>query len=268
MRNIFLKKKFTFFTFSQKSIIALGGITLLALVIELFCFSFSDDKKDGEYQQFFNRISKVISVPIPHNLSFAGEKVPITDFSVREAADREFSINTYWQSQTLLIEKRTSRWFPVIEPILKRNNIPDDFKYISLVESQLTNVVSPQGAAGFWQFIPTTAKNYGLEVNEEVDERYNVVKATQAACDYFNESYKQFNNWTLVAASYNLGMTGVQAQIDKQKVKSYYDLLLNDETSRYIFRILAMKSIIVNPKSYGFTLRKKDLYPIIPTKKI
>jgi len=137
-----------------------------------------------------------------------------------------------------------------------------------LVESQLTNVVSPQGAAGFWQFIPTTAKNYGLEVNEEVDERYNVVKATQAACDYFNESYKQFNNWTLVAASYNLGMTGVQAQIDKQKVKSYYDLLLNDETSRYIFRILAMKSIIVNPKSYGFTLRKKDLYPIIPTKKI
>jgi hypothetical protein len=256
------------FHYSKKHIIALGGIVLLAMVIELFSFSFSDKTMDNEYQQFFNKSYKVMSVLIPHNLNFAGERVPITDFSVHEAADREFSINTYWQSQTLLIEKRANRWFPIIEPILKKNNVPEDFKYIALVESQLTNVVSPQGATGFWQMIPATAKNYGLEINDEVDERYNVAKATQAACNYFNEAYKQFNNWTLVAASYNLGMTGVQAQLDKQKVKSYYDLLLTDETARYVFRILAMKSIITNPKSYGFTLRKKDLYPVIPTKKI
>ncbi len=168
----------------------------------------------------------------------------------------------------MLLAKRANRWFPIIEPILKRNNIPEDFKFIALVESQLSNVVSPQGAAGFWQFIPATAKTYGLEINDEVDERYDVTKSTEAACKYFAEAYKQFGSWTLVAASYNLGMTGVQAQLDKQKVKTFYDLLLTDETSRYIFRILSIKEIISHPKLYGYLLRKKDLYPVIPTKKI
>jgi membrane-bound lytic murein transglycosylase D len=167
-----------------------------------------------------------------------------------------------------LLHKRANRWFPVIEPILKKNGIPDDFKYIPLIESQLTNVISPQGATGFWQLVEPTAKQYGLEITEDVDERYNVVKSTEAACKYFKEAYKQFNNWTLVAASYNLGMTGIQSQLNRQKVNSYYDVLLTEETARYIYRLLAMKEIISRPKVYGFILRKKDLYPVIPTKRI
>ncbi len=237
-------------------------------MLKLFSFSFTDNLSDNAYEDYFNANYKVFSIRVPKNLNFADEKVPITDFTVREAVEKELIINTYWQSQSLLLHKRANRWFPLIEPILKRNNIPEDFKYIALIESQLTNVVSPQGATGFWQLIEPTARGYGMEITEEVDERYNVEKSTEAACKYFNEAYKQFNNWTLVAASYNLGMGGIQGQLEKQKVKSYYDLLLTDETARYVFRILAMKEIISRPKVYGFELRKKDLYPVIPTKKI
>lgn len=253
---------------SKKFLIAFGCAVILLSVLKLFSYSFTDNLSDSAYEEYFNANYKVFSIRIPKNLNFADEKVPITDFTVREAVEKELIINTYWQSQSLLLHKRANRWFPVIEPILKRNNIPDDFKYIALIESQLTNVVSAQGATGFWQLIEPTAKGYGMEITEEVDERYNVEKSTQAACKYFNEAYKQFNNWTLVAASYNLGMGGIQAQLDKQKVNSYYDLLLTDETARYVFRILAMKEIISRPKVYGFELRKKDLYPVIPTKKI
>ncbi len=252
----------------KKYFIAFGCVIALLSIIKLFSYSFSDTISDADYQDYFNENYKVFSIRIPKNLTFANEKVPATDFSVREAMERELIINTYWQSQTLLLHKRANRWFPTIEPILKKNNIPSDFKYTALIESQLTNVVSPQGATGFWQFVEPTGKCYGLEITDEVDERYNVAKSTQAACDYFNEAYKQFNNWTLVAASYNLGMTGVQAQLNKQKVSNYYDLLLTEETARYIFRILAMKEIISRPKVYGFMLRKKDLYPFISTKKI
>ena len=267
MKNIspnFLK----IFSASKKYIITFVCVALLVTVVEVFTYSYSEIKTDKSYQEYFDAHYKVMSLHIPKNMNFAGEPIPITDFSVREALDREFSINTYWQSQTLLMQKRANRWFTTIEPILKKNGIPDDFKYIAMAESQLTNVVSPQGATGFWQLIESTGKGYGLEINEEVDERYDVAKATEAACKYFNEAYKQFNNWTLVAASYNLGMTGVQAQIDRQKVKSYYDLLLNEETSRYIFRILSIKEIVSRPKVYGFIVRKKDLYPVIETKKI
>ncbi|HET6225176.1 MAG TPA: transglycosylase SLT domain-containing protein [Bacteroidia bacterium] len=246
------------------------AITLLVLSsIKLFIFSFTDDSiSDSNYEDYFNSSYKVFSIRIPKNLNFAGEKTPIRDFSVREAMERELVINTYWQSQTLLLHKRANRWFTIIEPILEKNGIPDDFKYIPLIESQLTNVVSPQGATGFWQLVEPTARQYGLEITEDVDERYNVAKSTEAACKYFKEAYKQFNNWTLVAASYNLGMTGVQSQLDRQKVSSYYDVLLTEETARYIYRLLAMKEIISRPKVYGFILRKKDLYPVIPTKKI
>ncbi|OFY83365.1 MAG: hypothetical protein A3F72_20425 [Bacteroidetes bacterium RIFCSPLOWO2_12_FULL_35_15] len=253
---------------SKRYLIAFGCAVILLSVFKLFSYSFTDNLSDNAYEEYFNANYKVFSIRIPKNLNFADEKVPITDFTVREAVEKELIINTYWQSQSLLLHKRANRWFPLIEPILKRNNIPEDFKYIALIESQLTNVVSPQGATGFWQLIEPTAKGYGMEITEEVDERYNVEKSTEAACRYFNEAYKQFNNWTLVAASYNLGMTGIQVQLDKQKADSYYDLLLTDETARYVFRILAMKEIISRPKIYGFELRKKDLYPVIPTKKI
>lgn len=252
----------------KRYFIAFAGVLLFLSIIKLFVYSFSDSISDANYEDYFNSSYKVFSIRIPKNLNFAGEKTPIRDFSVREAMERELVINTYWQSQTLLLHKRANRWFPVIEPILKKNDIPDDFKYIPLIESQLTNVVSPQGATGFWQLVEPTAKQYGLEITEDIDERYNVVKSTEAACKYFKEAYKQFNNWTLVAASYNLGMTGVQSQLNRQKVSSYYDVLLTEETARYIYRLLAMKEIISRPKVYGFILRKKDLYPVIPTKKM
>ena len=264
----FLNKVSFFLKSTKKYFIAFGCALFLVSLIKLFSYSFTDNLSDKAYDNYFNESYKVFSVRIPKNLSLADEKVPTMDFSVREAMERELIINTYWQSQSLLLHKRANRWFPIIEPILKSNNVPDDFKYIALIESQLTNVVSPQGATGFWQIIESTGNTYGLEINDEVDERYNIAKSTEAACKYFNEAYKTFNNWTLVAASYNLGMGGVQAQLDKQKVKSYYDLALTDETARYVYRILAMKEIISRPKVYGYMLRKKDLYPPLITKKI
>lgn len=253
---------------SKKYLFGVGAVIVLLSIFKLFSYSLSDNLSDSDYEDYFNANYKVFSIRIPKNLNFAGEKVPITDFSVREAVERELVVNTYWQSQSLLLHKRANRWFPVIEPILKKHGIPEDFKYIALIESQLTNAVSPKGATGFWQFIETTATGYGMEVCEEVDERYHVEKSTEAACKYFKESYKIFNNWTLVAASYNLGMGGINNQLTKQKVNSYYDLLLNEETGRYVYRILAMKEIIGRPKVYGYMLRKKDLYPFMPTKKI
>jgi membrane-bound lytic murein transglycosylase D len=262
--HIFLQKIKEF----KRYFIAFTAVLLFLSILKLFVFSFSDSISDANYEDYFNASYKVFSIRIPKNLNFAGEKTPIRDFSVREAMERELVINTYWQSQTLLLHKRANRWFPVIEPILKKNDIPEDFKYIPLIESQLTNAVSSQGATGFWQLVEPTAKEYGLEITEDIDERYNVIKSTEAACKYFKEAYKQFNNWTLVAASYNLGMTGVQSQLNRQKASSYYDILLTEETARYVYRILAMKEIISRPKVYGFILRKKDLYPVIPTKKL
>jgi membrane-bound lytic murein transglycosylase D len=262
--HIFLQKIKQF----KRYFIAFGAVLLFLSILKLFVYSFSDSISDANYEDYFNASYKVFSIRIPKNLNFAGEKTPIRDFSVREAMERELVINTYWQSQTLLLHKRANRWFPVIEPILKKNDIPDDFKYIPLIESQLTNVVSSQGATGFWQLVEPTAREYGLEITDDVDERYNVSKSTEAACKYFKEAYKQFNNWTLVAASYNLGMTGVQSQLNRQKASTYYDILLTEETARYVYRILAMKEIISRPKVYGFILRKKDLYPVIPTKKL
>lgn len=254
--------------FAKKFGLAFAGFIVILSLFKLFSYSTSDSISDSDYAEYFNSSYKVFSVHIPKNLNFAGEKVPVSDFIVREAMEKELIINTYWQSQSLLLHKRANRWFPVIEPILKQNGVPDDFKYIALIESQLTNVVSAQGATGFWQLVEPTAKEYGLVINEEVDERYDVEKSTQAACKYFNEAYKIFNNWTLVAASYNRGMGGMQAAMEKQKVNNYYDLLLTEETARYIFRILAIKEVISRPKVYGYILRKKDLYPVLLTKKI
>jgi hypothetical protein len=263
-----LNKIYQFLVASKKYFIVFGAAIVLLSIIKLATYSMYDNRSDATYENYFNANYKTFSIRIPKNLNFAGEKVPVNDFSVHDAMERELVINTYWQSQSLLLHKRANRWFPVIEPILKKNNIPDDFKYIALVESQLTNVVSPQGATGFWQIVETTGLGYGLEITDEVDERYNVAKSTEAACKYFKEAYTIFNDWTLVAASYNLGMGGLKGQLDKQKVIKYYDLLLNEETARYVYRILAMKEIIARPKVYGFMLRKQDLYPVIQTKKI
>ena len=204
----------------------------------------------------------------PAQIDFAGESVPLQIADVQERLDRELLVNKHLNASTLLILKRARRAFAVIEPILNKNGIPDDFKYVAVIESGLLNVVSPAGAKGIWQFMPDTAKEIGLEVNENIDERYHLEKATEAACTYFLKAKGKFGNWTLAAASYNAGGMGIKKQLEIQKVTNYYDLLLNDETSRYVFRILALKQIMQHPEQYGFLITKEEQYKIVKTKKI
>jgi hypothetical protein len=206
----------------------------------------------------------VFSLEVPTEVDFAGEKAPLDQLDILENLDRELLVNTYWQSQTLLFIKRANRYFPAIESVLKKYGIPEDFKYLAVAESGLTNAVSPSNAVGFWQLLDGTAKDYGLEVNNEVDERYHVEKSTEVACKYLLESHKKYINWTLTAASYNVGRKGVDKQIDRQKELDYYDLLLGEETERYIFRILSYKLIMQNPAQYGFYVGESHLYPQIP----
>ena len=244
-------------------------ITIVLLSISLYFLltnSLTKEKSDEQYhsEQLKNYI--VYTPYIPKKIFFADEELPIKSFDVYESLDNEMLANGFWHSQMIRFLKRAHRYFQIIEPILKKNNIPDDFKYLAVAESALSNAVSPSGAKGFWQFLSKTGKEYNLVINKEVDERYNLEKTTQAACDYFNDAYKKYKNWTLVAASYNMGMGGLSRQIKKQHVYSYYDLLLNKETSRYIYRIVAIKTIMEDPHSYGFRLRKDDLYPAIPVK--
>lgn len=212
--------------------------------------------KDSVYQS-----SLIFAIPIPNKLNFAGEEVPLQYFDVRESLDRELHVNTFWHSQTVLLLKRSNRYFPVIESILKKNNIPSDFKYLAVAESGLTQAVSPSKAAGFWQILEGTAKEFGLEVNKEVDERYHIEKSTEVACQYLKKAYEKYGTWTMAAASYNFGMNGITKQIDRQDSNSYYDMVLGEETGRYVYRILALKVIFENPKQYGFFLDSTDLYP-------
>ena len=201
-----------------------------------------------------------MSLNLPENASFAGERVPIEIPDVYERFDKELQINTYLHSNTLFLMKRANRWLPRIDSILKQNGIPEDFKYLPIIESALINDVSPKEAVGFWQILKTSGKELGLEITTEVDERYDPIKATQAACKYLRKAYGKFGNWTLAAASYNRGMSGLEKAIENQNVKSYYDLFLNDETSRYVFRILAIKEIIEHPEKYGFKIKTEHLY--------
>lgn len=201
-----------------------------------------------------------VSFDVPQQISFAGEEIPLQIADVKERLDKELQINIYFHSNTIFLIKRASRWLPQIQEILRKNNIPDDFKYLPLIESNLLNVTSPKEAVGYWQILKTSGKELGLEVTDEVDERYDPLKATEAACKYLKQAHRKFGNWTLVAASYNRGMGGIQRAIDDQQEKSYYDLYLNDETSRYVFRIAAIKEIINNPLRYGFKINKKHLY--------
>jgi hypothetical protein len=204
------------------------------------------------------------AVPMPDKLTFMGELVPIHNFDTRESLDRELQVNRLWHSQTILMLKRANRYFPIIEPILKENGVPDDLKYIAVIESSLTNVVSPSGAKGFWQFLSGTAKDFGLEVNDEVDERYNLEKATVAAIAYFKQMKEKFGSWTMAAASYNIGRGGLAKFAGLQKSNNYYDLVLGEETERYIFRAIAIKQIMENPELYGFAMPEDELYQPIP----
>ncbi|MBR5957469.1 MAG: lytic transglycosylase domain-containing protein [Salinivirgaceae bacterium] len=204
----------------------------------------------------------------PDNLTFMGEPVPIHNFDVREALDRELQVNRLWHSQTILLLKRANRYFPVIEPILKRNNVPDDLKYIAVIESALTNAVSPSGAKGFWQFLQGTAGDFGLEVNDEVDERYNLEKSTIAAVRYFKKMKDKFGSWTMSAAAYNVGRNNLIKFSSQQKSGNYYDLVLGEETERYVFRAIAVKQIFENPQKYGFYIPDSNLYKPLPYKTV
>ncbi|MFN0276641.1 MAG: lytic transglycosylase domain-containing protein [Chitinophagales bacterium] len=207
-----------------------------------------------------NTMAKYFAIKLPKSVSFAGEVVPMSDIEVRERLDRELLVNTYWHSNTLQNLKLAHRWFPEIEKIFAENGIPDDFKYIALAESGLRNVVSPAKAEGVWQFLSETGKQYGLKINAEIDERYDVERSTYAAVKYFKDAYGKFNNWTLTAAAYNAGMGAIENSLKYQEVNSYYDLYLNQETSRYIFRIIAFKTIYENTEKFGFMLDDEDLY--------
>jgi len=241
----------------KKGFAILEVIVPIVLVIFLFGLTATDRT---QRQTEFNERYAVYALDLPLNPSFAGETIPLFIDDVHERFDKELLVNTYWQSQTLLLLKRKTRWFGIIEPILKENGIPDDFKYLALAESGYSNVVSPSGAVGFWQFLEATGIRYGLEISDEVDERYHIEKSTQAACDFFKEAYSRFGKWSLVAAAYNMGMEGLRKQIETQKTSGYFDLLLNDETSRYVFRIAVLKEICNDPIKYGFHLRQRDFY--------
>lgn len=241
-------------------LIAIASFLILTLI-------FSSAKKDenAEQEDVISKGSKVVAVPIPSQINFAGEQVALDKFEVKERLDRELLVNSYWQSNSLLMIKRSKRAFEIIEPILAEYDVPEDFKYLAVAESGLLNVTSSAGAKGVWQFMQSTAKSYNLEVNGEVDERLHLEKSTIAACQYLKEAHIRFGSWTLAAAAYNRGPAGVERDLKKQRVGDYFDLHLNTETSRYVLRILALKTIFENQTAYGIHLKNEDYYGSIST---
>lgn len=205
---------------------------------------------------------------LPDTLYFAGERVPMEDADVRERLDREIHVNTFFHSSTIFLIKRSGRWLPQITSILKEEGLPDDLVYITLIESGLQNVVSPSQAVGFWQILKGTGKDLGLEINKEVDERYDPIKSTRAATIYLKEAYEKFGNWTNAAASYNIGKKGLADRLEDQKVKSYYDLDINEETARYLFRALALKIILQDPAKFGYEIPDEHLYKTETTRPV
>ena len=242
-----------------------GGLASVVLILVTgFVFKidgFTALKSYGEEPTY-----KVYALELPDTLSFAGEKVPLDSPDLRERLDRELLVNTYWQSNMMLLLKRANKYFPTIEKILNEEGVPGDLKYLSVIESGLENVVSPAGARGFWQIMRTTGREYGLEVNNNVDERYHIAFSTRMAAQYLKKAKKKFGSWTLAAASYNRGMSGIQRNLNTQKVESYFDLRLGQETSRYVFRVLAVKEIIENPSKYGYVFDDTDLYYSVPVR--
>lgn len=230
------------------------------LLILLFVFGFKESPSIPESIVSDSSYS-IQSFRIPDEVTFAGERLPLENFDTRESLERELLVSAYRHSSTILIIKRANRYLPMIEKILEENNIPDDFKYLVAAESEYSNMISPVGATGFWQIMPATGKEEGMEINTVIDERYHLEKSTQFACRYFRKSYERFGNWTLAAASYNGGRSRINEQIQLQKEDNYYDLLLAEETARYIFRAVAYKLVINDPGAYGFDLKKEDLYP-------
>ncbi len=243
-----------------------GGLAILITGINvLFVHSNNEGTAEDERQYSFNKDYRIYALSKPDKISFAGEDIPLDQPDIYERFDKEITINTYWQSQSLLHVKKAHKYFPIIEPILKEYGVPDDFKYLAIAESGLEQIVSPAGATGIWQLMKGTAKELGLEVNKEVDERYHIEKSTIAACKYILKCKEELGSWVNAVGAYNVGLAGMKKQIKRQNSTHYFDLLLNQETSRYLFRILAAKEIISSPKYYGFYVLSKDMYTFAPT---
>ena len=243
-------------------------LSLLSIVLVTLIFFNAINKEEADPKPSTHKTYKIKALKLPSNLNLAGERVPIEDQDIRERMDRELLVNTYWQSNGILLLKRANKYFPILEPLLKKYRIPDDFKYLALAESAFIDETSSAGAAGMWHFMKTTGKEYGLEINKNVDERYHIEKSTKVAAEYIKKARERFGSWTLAAASNNSGLYGVAKRLKTQQVTSYYDAILPNETERYVFRIIALKEVISNPKKYGFVYEKEDLYTLPKTRTI
>jgi len=254
-----------------KNILAgIGLVATTAVCVQAVQQDDDTQKIDPEIKKTNKLVNdyNVYAIPLPETLDFAGEPVPLDNPDIRERLDRELLVNTYWQSNGLLLIKRAAKYFPIIEPILEEEGLPDDFKYLAVIESGLTQAVSPARATGFWQILRSTGRELGLEVNDNVDERYNIELSTRAACKYLKNSKENLGSWTLAAAGYNAGNAGMSRRLDQQNVNGYYDLLLGEETGRYVFRILALKQILADPERYGFNFKEEHLYEEVPSYKV
>ena len=250
-----------------KKIKLLNNFSLLVILIFVIFISFGISKTrfltNGNESNYH-----IYPISIPKKVSFAGEEITLDEDDLIERMDKEFLVNTYWQSNTILLIKRANKYFPQIEKILIDEGVPTDFKYLALIESGLENVTSPSGAKGFWQIMKTTGKEYGLEINSNVDERYNLNLSTRLACKYLKKARDKFGSWTLAAAAYNRGMNGVQNKIENQNQTAYENILFGDETKRYVFRIIALKNIVESPESFGFYIDEEQMYKPIEYKEI
>lgn len=252
--------------FPRNSILSFMGGCAICLTA---CLSISSNDSENVLDGRPVVSSMTMSPDIPSSVVFCDKPIDITRYNMREGYDRELSSFTYFHSTTMLLIKRANRYFPIIEPILKANGIPDDFKYLAVIESHLEpRVTSPAKAVGTWQLLEGTAKQYGLAVTPTVDERCDVAKSTEAACRYLKAAYEKYGDWASVAASYNAGMGRISGELTKQSADSTFDLWLVEETSRYVYRIIAMKQIFENPYKYGFVLRADDLYKPIECEEV
>ena len=246
-----------------KKLKSLNNRNLIIILMFVFFISFGISKTrfltNGNESNYH-----IYPVSIPKKVSFAGEEIILDEDDLIERMDKEFLVNTYWQSNTILLIKKSNKYFPQIEKILIEEGVPTDFKYLALIESGLDNVTSPRGAKGFWQIMKTTGKEYGLEINSNVDERYNLNLSTRLACKYLKKAKDKFGTWTLAAAAYNRGINGVQNEITKQNQTRYGNILFGEETKRYVFRIIALKNIVESPESFGFFIKEEQMYK--PTK--
>lgn len=255
---------------SEKYKYLLVGLVIGGILVIMGSYMHKPAKEEEIAAEIPTRLNnnRISGYQLPKNLDFAGEKVPLHRPEIRERLEREVLVNAFWHSNSVITIKRANKWLPIIDSILRANEVPVDFKYLAVAESGLDNVISPANAVGFWQFLSGTARDFGLVVNDEIDQRYDPVLATVAATKYLKKAYERFGNWTTVAASYNLGMNATQKILTKQKPESYYDMLLSEEPARYVFRILAIKNLLENQEVFGFEIPIEQLYRQPKTKSI